>query len=409
MKIAVIGSGISGLSAAYFLSKKHKVDLYEQNAHFGGHSYTYDIKEEKKIVPVDLGFIVFNELTYTNLIKFFNELNIPFEKSNMSFSVSIKDTNVEYGGSGFKAVFANKLNLFNFKFLIMIKEIISFYNYAPSLLNNETNDETLGDYLKRSNLSKYFVEFHIIPMVAAIWSMPFSKAKEMPLNLFLRFFINHGLFRLKNRPQWYTVTNRSRAYVKKIIEKISGEVFKNCKVNKISRNSDNVRISIGNEFIDYDQVVLASHADQSLKMLDEATTEEKEILSKFSYVYNNAFLHTDEKLMPLRKNAWSSWNSITKKNKTCVTYWLNKLQNLKTNKNYFLTLNPAEIIDENKIIKKVNFTHPYFNSENVKLQKDLHLLQGKKRTWYCGSYFGYGFHEDGLKSSIELMKKFNGQ
>ena len=408
MKIAVIGSGISGLSAAYFLSKKHKVDLFEQNDHFGGHSYTFDIKEEKKIVPVDLGFIVFNELTYTNLIKFFNELNIPFEKSNMSFSVSIKDTNVEYGGSGFKAIFANKFNIFNFKFLRMIKEIISFYNYAPSLLlNNETNEETLGNYLKRSNLSKYFVEFHIIPMVAAIWSMPFSKAKEMPLNLFLRFFINHGLFRLKNRPQWYTVTNRSRAYVKKILEKISGEVFKNYRVNKISRSNDNVRISIGNEFIDYDQVVLASHADQSLNMLDEATKEEKEILGKFSYVSNSAFLHTDENLMPLRKNAWSSWNSITKNNKTCVTYWLNKLQNLKTNKNYFLTLNPVEIIDENKIIKKVNFTHPYFNSENVKLQKNLHFLQGKKRTWFCGSYFGYGFHEDGLKSSIELIKKFN--
>ena len=407
MKIAVIGSGISGLSAAYFLSKKHKVDLFEQNDHFGGHSYTYEIKEEKKVLPVDLGFIVFNELTYTNLIKFFNELNVPFEKSNMSFSVSIKDTNVEYGGSGFKAIFANKFNLFNFKFLRMIKEIISFYNYAPSLLNNVTNEETLGDYLKRSNLSKYFVEFHIVPMVAAIWSMPFSKAKEMPLNLFLKFFINHGLFRLKNRPQWYTVTNRSRIYVKKILEKISGEVFKNYKVSKISRSDDNVRISIGNEFIDYDQVVLASHADQSLNMLDEATKEEKEILSKFSYVSNSAFLHTDENLMPLKKNAWSSWNSITKNNKTCITYWLNKLQNLKTNKNYFLTLNPSELIDENKIIKKVNFTHPYFNNENVKLQKNLHLLQGKKRTWFCGSYFGYGFHEDGLKSSIEMMKYFN--
>ena len=407
MKIAVIGSGISGLSAAYFLSKKHKVDLFEQNDHFGGHSYTYEIKEEKKVLPVDLGFIVFNELTYTNLIKFFNELNVPFEKSNMSFSVSIKDTNVEYGGSGFKAIFANKFNLLNFKFLRMIKEIISFYNYAPSLLNNENNEETLGDYLKRSNLSKYFVEFHIIPMVAAIWSMPFSKAKEMPLNLFLRFFINHGLFRLKNRPQWYTVTNRSRTYVKKILEKISGEVFKNYRVSKISRSDDNVRISIGNEFLDYDQVVLASHADQSLNMLNEATKEEKEILSKFSYVSNSAFLHTDDNLMPLRKDAWSSWNSITKNNKTCVTYWLNKLQNLKTNKNYFLTLDPSVVIDENKVIKKVNFTHPYFNSQNVKLQKNLHLLQGKKRTWFCGSYFGYGFHEDGLKSSIELIKKFN--
>ena len=407
MKIAVIGAGISGLSAAYFLSKHHKVDLYEQNDHFGGHSYTYDIKEENKIVPVDLGFIVFNELTYKNLINFFDELNVPFEKSNMSFSVSIKNTNVEYGGSGFNAIFANKLNLFNFNFLKMIKEIISFYNYAPSLLNVNNDDESLGDYLERSNLSKYFIEYHIIPMVAAIWSMPFSKAKEMPLRLFLNFFINHGLFKLKNRPQWYTVTNRSRAYVKKILEKISGEVFKNYKINSISRSDDNVRISIRNEYLDYDHVVLACHADQSLNILDEPTLKEKEVLSKFTYVPNRAFLHTDENLMPLRKKAWSSWNSISKDNKTCVTYWLNKLQNLKTDKNYFLTLNPVEDIDEVKIIKKVNFTHPYFNNDNVKSQKELHLIQGKKRTWFCGSYFGFGFHEDGLKSSIELIKKFN--
>ena len=279
----------------------------------------------------------------------------------------------------------------------MIKEIISFYNYAPSLLNNEIKEETLDNYLKRSNLSKYFIEYHIIPMVAAIWSMPFSKAKEMPLSLFLQFFINHGLFRLKNRPQWYTVTNRSRTYVKKVLEKISGEVFKNYKISKITRSNENVRISIGNEFLDYDHIILASHADQSLNLLDNPTKEEKEILGKFTYVSNTAFLHTDTNLMPIRKKAWSSWNSITKDNKTCVTYWLNKLQNLKTEINYFLTLNPVEEITENKIIKKVNFTHPYFNSENVKLQKDLYLLQGKKRTWFCGSYFGYGFHEDGLK------------
>ncbi len=406
MKIAVIGSGISGLSAAYFLSKKHKVDLFEQNDHFGGHSYTYDIKEDDKIVPVDLGFIVFNELTYPNLIKFFNDLNVPFEKSNMSFSVSIKNTNIEYGGSGFSALFANKLNLFNLNFLKMIKEIISFYHTAPSLLNKQSQEETLGNYLNRSNLSKYFVDYHIIPMVAAIWSMPFSKAKEMPLKLFLKFFINHGLFKLKNRPQWYTVTNRSRTYVKKILEKISGEVFKNYKINKILRNDDNIRILIGNEYLDYDQVVLASHADQSLNMLDEATIQEKEILKKFTYVSNNAFLHIDENLMPSKKKAWSSWNSISKDSSTCVTYWLNKLQNLKSSKNYFLTLNPVQDIHKNKIIKKVNFTHPYFNNTNVKLQKELHLLQGKKRTWYCGSYFGYGFHEDGLKSSIELIKNF---
>ena len=406
MKIAVIGSGISGLSASYYFSKNHKVDLFEQDDHFGGHSYTYDIKEDNKIIAVDLGFIVFNEQTYPNLIKFFNELNVPFEKSNMSFSVSIKDTNVEYGGSGFNAIFANKKNLLNFKFLKMINEIINFYKTAPSLVNTETSNATLGDYLKSSKLSKYFIEYHIIPMVAAIWSMPFEKAQEMPLKLFLNFFINHGLFKLKNRPQWYTVSNRSRTYVKKVLKKISGEVFKNYKVSKILRSENNVRILIGNEYLDYDHVILASHADQSLELLDDPSLEESEILKKFTYVSNEAYLHSDENLMPIRKSAWSSWNSISKNENTCVTYWLNKLQNLNSEINYFLTLNPVEAIDKNKIIKKIHFTHPYFNKDNVALQKDLHKLQGKKRTWFCGSYFGYGFHEDGLKSSKELFKKF---
>ena len=406
MKLAVIGSGISGLSAAYHFSKNHKVDLFEQDDHFGGHSLTYDIKEEDKVVPVDLGFIVFNEQTYPNLISFFRELDVPFEKSNMSFSVSVKDSNVEYGGSGLNAIFANKKNLLNLKFLKMINEIISFYKKAPSLLNHNLSEDTLGNYLEKSKLSKYFIEYHIIPMVAAIWSMPFEKAKDMPLKLFLNFFINHGLFKLKNRPQWYTVTNRSRAYVNKVLKKISGEVFKNYKVSKIFRSENNVRISIGNEYLDYDHVILASHADQSLKILEEPTSEEDKILKRFSYVSNKAYLHIDENLMPLRKSAWSSWNSITKDNRTCITYWLNKLQNLKTSKNYFLTLNPVEQINNNKILKKIDFTHPYFNKENVKLQKDLHKLQGKKRTWFCGSYFGYGFHEDGLKSSIELFRKF---
>ena len=406
MKIAVIGSGISGLSAAYYLSKKHKVDLFEQDDHFGGHSYTYDIKEDNKVTPVDLGFIVFNELTYPNLIKFFHEIDVPFEKSNMSFAVSIKNINLEYGGSNLNSIFANKKNLFNIKFLKMIYEIISFYKKAPLLLSQNITEETLGGYLNKSKLSNYFIEYHIIPMVAAIWSMPFEKAKDMPLKLFLNFFINHGLFKLKDRPQWYTVTNRSRTYVNKILNKISGEVFKNYQVNKIKRSENNVRVLIGNEYIDYDHVVLASHADQSLEMIEEPTEDEKEILTKFSYVSNSAYLHIDDNLMPQRKSAWSSWNSITKENKTCVTYWLNKLQNLKTEKNYFLTLNPVEKISEENILKRVKFTHPYFNHENVTLQKDLHNLQGKKRTWFCGSYFGYGFHEDGLKSSIDLLKKF---
>ena len=407
MKVAVIGSGISGLSSAYFLSKKFKVDLFEKDDHFGGHSFTYEIKENDRIVPVDLGFIVFNELTYPNLINFFQELDVPFEKSNMSFSVSVKNTNIEYSGSGLAGIFVNKINLFNIKFLNMIREIISFYKVAPTLLNKDYGSETLGNFLLKQKLSTYFVEYHLIPMVAAIWSMPIENAKKMPLKFFLNFFSNHGLFKLKNRPQWYTVTNRSRTYVKKILEKISGEIFKNYKIDKIIRSEENVRIVIGNEYLDYDQVILASHADQSLNLLDNPTEQEINLLSKFNYILNEAFLHSDETLMPKRKKAWSSWNSISDGKKTCITYWLNKLQNLNTKKNYFLTLNPIHKINDNLIIKKVNFTHPYLNHENTELQKDLNLIQGKKRTWFCGSYFGYGFHEDGLKSAINITKNFS--
>ena len=406
MKVAVIGSGISGLSSAYFLSKKYKVDLYEKDNHFGGHSFTYDIKEENKIVPVDLGFIVFNEVTYPNLVNFFSELKVPYEKSDMSFSVSIKNTNVEYSGSGLGGIFANKLNFLNLRFLNMIREIISFYKTAPKLQESEVKEETLGSFLNKKKLSNYFIEYHLIPMVAAIWSMPFRKAKEMPLKFFLNFFTNHGLFKLKNRPQWFTVSNRSRAYVKKVTDKISGEIFKNYKVDKLIRSEGNIRLIIGNEYVDYDQVVLASHADQSLRMIEKPTEQEKNILKKFTYVNNEAYLHTDERLMPNRKRAWSSWNSVSDGEKTCITYWLNKLQNLQTSKDYFLTLNPICKINDNSIIKKVNFTHPYLNSENTELQKDLKLIQGKKRTWFCGSYFGYGFHEDGLKSSIDLIRNF---
>ncbi len=406
MKIAVIGSGISGLTAAYHLSKKFTVDLFEQDDHFGGHSYTFEIENENQTTPIDLGFIVFNELTYPNLIKFFKELDVPYEKSDMSFSVSIKETKVEYGGRGLTAIFANKTNLFNIKFLKMINEILSFYKRAPSLIKKNFNKETLGSYLEKEKHSNYFVNYHIIPMVAAIWSMPFKEAKDLPLELFLKFFINHGLFRLKNRPQWFTVTNRSKTYVNKIIGKISGEVFKNYKVTKISRNENNVKVIIGDEYLDYDHVILASHADQSLNIIESPTKEEKEVLENFKYLQNTAILHNDARLMPNNKIAWSSWNSISLNGKTCITYWLNNLQNLNRNTNYFLTLNPIYDINKKNIFTKVNFTHPYFNLNTLQAQKKLDSIQGKKRTWFCGSYFGYGFHEDGLKSALNLIKKF---
>ena len=412
MKIAVIGSGISGLSAAYFLSKKHKVDLFEKDNHFGGHSYTIDAEYEKdKKISVDVGFIVFNYQTYPNLINFFKENKIDIEKSNMSFSVSVKDTSIEYCGNGLNGIFANKNNLFNIKFLKMFFDIVNFYKKSSNLKNLDTK-ETLGNYLKKQNLSKFFIDYHLIPMISAIWSMPPHESRTMPLKFFLNFFQNHGLFKLKNRPQWYTVKNRSRTYVNKILSKISGEYYKNYKINKIKRESDNVKIYYGDrsEFFDYEKIVLAIHADDALSLIDNPTKEENEILSTFNYKKNIAVLHTDENVMPKNKKVWSSWNSkIDSKNtaNNSVTYWLNLLQNLNIKKNIFLTLNPFFKIDERKIIKKINFTHPYYDQETLVNQKKLSLIQNKRNILFCGSYFGYGFHEDGIKSSLEMMKYIN--
>ena len=412
MKIAVIGSGISGLSAAYFLSKRHKVDLFEKDDHFGGHSYTIDVEYEKnKKISVDVGFIVFNHQTYPNLINFFKENEIEIEKSNMSFSVSVKDTSIEYCGNGLNGIFANKKNLFNIKFLKMFWDIMSFYKKSSNLKNLDTK-ETLGNYLKKQKLSKFFIDYHLIPMVSAIWSMPPQESSTMPLKFFLNFFQNHGLFKLKNRPQWYTVKNRSRTYVNKILSKISGEYYKNYKINKIKRETNSIKIYYGDhsEFFDYEKIVLAIHADDALSLIDNPLKGENEILSNFNYKKNIAILHTDENVMPKNKKIWSSWNSkVDSKNinKNSVTYWLNLLQNLNINKNIFLTLNPFIKIDEKKIIKKIDFTHPYYNQETLVNQKKLNLIQNKKNILFCGSYFGYGFHEDGIKSSLEMMKHIN--
>ena len=411
MKIAVIGSGISGLSSAYYLSKKHKVDLFEKENHFGGHAHTIDIdynNSDKKKIAVDIGFIVFNHNTYPNLINFFKDNKIEIEKSNMSFSVSVKGKNIEYCGKGLNGIFVNRKNIFNLKFLKMFYEILKFYNECDKI-KNINEEKTLESFLKTKKLSQYFINYHLIPMVAAIWSMPPYEAGQMPLKFFLKFFQNHGLFKLKNRPHWFTVKNRSKTYVNKILEKVSGEYYKNYNINKVERKTNSVRLFYGDdsEFFDYDKVVFATHADQTISILKNPSDEEKNILSKFNYKKNMAVIHTDENVMPSNNKAWSSWNSsINSDNlgECSITYWLNKLQNLKIDKNIFLTLNPYFKIDENMIVKKVEFTHPYYNQEALISQKNLSTIQNKKNILFCGSYFGYGFHEDGIKSSIDMLK-----
>ena len=413
MKIAVIGSGISGLSSAYYLSKKHKVDLFEKQDRFGGHSYTLEIKlNEKEKVAVDAGFMVFNKITYPNLINFFKENDIEIEKSDMSFSVSVKGTNIEYCGKGLNGIFSNRGNLLNLKFVKMFFEIINFYKRCEKLNSHNIEKITLGEYLTKIGKSKYFIDYHIIPMVSAIWSMPPLEASQMPLTFFLSFFKNHGLFKLKDRPQWYTVTNRSKTYVDKILSKVSGEYFKNYEINKIIRDNNGVKVYYGsdNEFFNYDKVVLASHADESLKIISDITNKEREILSNFKYKPNKAVIHSDENLMPINKNAWCSWNSSLNpdnKEQSSVTYWLNQLQNLKTDKNIFLTINPFVEIDSDKIYHKIDFTHPYYDEKALQNQSNLNTIQNKNNTLFAGSYFGYGFHEDGIKSSIEMLKTLN--
>ena len=410
MKIAVVGSGISGLSAAYYLSKNHHVDLFEKDDHFGGHSYTLDLNLDKKI-SVDIGFIVFNYETYPKLTNFFKENEVEVEKSDMSFSVKVEGTNFEYCGKGLKGMFSNKSNIFNLKFLKMFKDIIKFYKSCDQI-NKYDKKITLGQFLEKKKWSEEFINFHLVPMVSAIWSMPPYEAKNMPLSFFLNFFKNHGLFKLKNRPQWYTVSNRSKTYVNKILSKISGEHFKNYQISKIIRTLNGIKLYYGDksEFFNYDKVVIATHADEAISLIEDATQDEKQILSNFKYRENLAVIHTDENVMPKNERAWSSWNSYVepnKLNKTSLTYWLNLLQNLKTKENIFLTLNPIQEIQSKKILKSVKFTHPYYDQGALDNQTNLKSLQNKKNILFCGSYFGYGFHEDGIKSSIEMIKNLN--
>ena len=385
--------------------------MFEKEDHFGGHSHTIDLNLETKKIAIDIGFIVFNFKTYPNLINFFKENKIDIEKSDMSFSVSVENTNFEYCGKGLNGIFSNRLNLLDLKFLRMFFDIINFYKKCDNIKNFDERI-TLGEYLIKKSLSKEFINYHLIPMVSAIWSMPPYESNKMPLKFFLKFFQNHGLFKLSNRPQWYTVTNRSRTYVQKIISKLNGEHFKNYPVKKIISKSSGVDLYYGgeSEFFNYDKVVLANHADEALSIIENPSEDEKKILSNFSYKENVAYIHTDEKVMPKNRKAWCSWNSLMSKDdveKNSITYWLNLLQNLKCEENIFLTLNPYFEIDKSKILKKVKFTHPYFDQAALDIQSKLKNLQNKRNILFCGSYFGYGFHEDGIKSSIEMLKNFN--
>ena len=407
MKIAVLGAGISGLGSAYILSKKYEVDLYEKDNRLGGHAITTMVEENGKVFGVDTGFLVFNHPTYPLLTKLFKELDVKIENSDMSFAFWDKDENRAYNGSSLKGMFAQKRNLFSVTHYKMISDILAFNKKANQDLetNSKDLDKTLGEYIK--DYSNAFKKRYLLPMGAAIWSTPSDEMNLFPARTFLTFFKNHGLLGVTTHHQWLTVSNGSINYVNKIREKISGKIFLNSDVIKVQREQNGVYLihRNGNKSF-YDKVVLAMHAPEALEILENPTQKEIEILSAFKYKENSAVLHSDNNILYSDKKMYAAWNytSSNKQNQVVtLTYWINTLQNLKTKKDYFVSLNETQNIDN--VIEKISYDHPQFDTKAIKMQNRKDEICGQNNTYFAGAYWKYGFHEDGLLSATKVASK----
>lgn len=413
-RVAVIGSGISGLSCAWLLNKTHDVTLYEKDDRLGGHSNTVTFELDQQPVSVDTGFIVYNPVNYPNLVAFFDALDVSTCETDMSFSVSINEGELEYSGSGLSGLLAQKSNLMRPRFWSMLADLMRFYREADDLLQAPENGHlTLGQLLEQNSYGKAFIYNHLLPMGAAIWSMPVEKMLEYPATSFLRFCRNHGLNQLRDRPQWRTVVNGSRCYVDKIAQYLGNSVRLNTRIQSVNRHRNHVEVNdmLGNREI-YDEVVFACHSDQALQLLGDASREEKSVLGCFPYQRNFAFLHQDISLMPQRKKTWSSWNYLSSQShdgpRVSVSYWMNRLQPLNTEQPLIVTLNPLHMPRQGTIIRSFFYDHPLFGQASLAAQSHLWSLQGQNRTWFCGAYFGYGFHEDGLQSGLAVAEALGG-
>jgi hypothetical protein len=413
LRIAVIGTGISGLAAAWLLSQRHDVTLYERSERLGGHSNTVDVTMNETVIPVDTGFIVYNEQTYPNLTALFDHLKVPTEASEMSFAVSLGNGSLEYSGANVATVFAQKRNMLRPRFWSMLRDLRRFYNEAPAQVARlEVLGTTLGDYLNSGKFGNAFRDDHLLPMAAAIWSAPAKAMLDYPAASFIRFHDNHGLLKLKDRPAWRTVRGGSRNYVSRLAKSIAGKIRLNCSVTTIKRDEAGVEVrDASGDVRRYDHIIVAAHADQALSMLSDASGDERKILSAFRYSHNLAVLHTDESLMPKRRAVWSSWNYIgnpegADAKGVTVTYWMNRLQNLRSAKPLFVTLNPMRPPHAGTIHHSEVYQHPLFDNAAMTAQRSLWSLQGRRRTWFCGSYFGSGFHEDGLQSGLAAAEAF---
>lgn len=409
-KVAVIGSGISGISAAWFLSQEHEVTLFEKNSKVGGHTNTIELEIDGKTYPVDTGFIVFNTPNYPLLTAMFKHLSVATQNTEMSFSVSVNEGELEYSGNNLNTMFAQRSNLFSPKHWNMIAEILRFNKQAKADLNSdEFNDIDLGGYLSLYGFSDRMRDYYLLPMAAAIWSCPVEQMMKFPVSSFLRFFENHGLLNIEDRPQWESVKNGSHQYLKAILALQQFTVKSGQPVNQVEKTDLGMVVTCENgQKQIFDEVVFASHADETYKMLSDDLKADFTLLENFKYQENIAYLHSDESLMPKRKRAWAAWNylrDLTKSSSSvAVTYWMNLLQNIEVKTPLLVTLNPTRLPKYEFIHQKIVYQHPVFDMDAMNAQSKLHTLQGKHNLWFCGSYFGYGFHEDGLKSSAELAK-----
>ncbi|WP_130536677.1 NAD(P)/FAD-dependent oxidoreductase [Thiomicrorhabdus indica] len=421
-KVAVIGSGISGMAAAWFLSQKHHVTLFEKNDKLGGHTNTLEVDLPEGRQAVDTGFIVFNRPNYPNLTAMFEYLAVETQETEMSFAVSMNQGQLEYSGSNLNTLFAQRSNLFSWQHWQMLKEITHFNKQAKQDLAANESEEgfvagfytgrlalPLGTYLNRLGISEHMKNSYLLPMAAAIWSCPVDTMMKFPAGSFLRFFENHGLLNVSDRPQWETVKGGSQRYIDKLLEKAKFFAQTSCGVERVEKMpSGKLRVISQQQSEEYDHVIFASHGDQTFQMLSPQLQHEFGFLKNFSYQQNIAYLHWDESLMPRRKLAWSSWNYLRdtsqKESAVAVTYWMNGLQAIQSKRPVLVTLNPIKPPSSDKTWQQIVYEHPVFDLKAMAAQVEVQKAQGRGNVWFCGAYNGYGFHEDGLRSAVDIAR-----
>ncbi len=413
LRIAVIGSGISGLSAAWLLSTRHDVTLYERAERVGGHSNTVEVTTRNGPIPVDTGFIVYNELNYPNLTALFCALDVPTQPSDMSLAVSLDDGALEYSGSDLRGFLAQKRNLFRPRFWAMLRDLARFYRDAGADAQSLDERIGLGEYLEARRYGAAFRDDHLLPMAAAIWSAPARAMLDYPAAAFIRFNNNHGLLRVRDRPQWRTVVGGSRSYVERLTRPFAQGIRRGAAVMSVRRGGAGVELRDGAGGTDrFDEVVIATHADEALALLGDPSADEGALLGAFRYSHNIAALHSDITLMPKRRAVWSSWNALgareAQAQPASVTYWMNRLQGFASPEPLFVTLNPSRPPRAGRLIHTESYAHPLFDAAAMRAQRRLWALQGKRRTWFCGCYFGAGFHEDGLQAGLAVAEAFGG-